>query len=87
MTELTDHTALTDREVRARLRAHQDGGPISRLFETGEITEETFIALAGVCADRCDRDGRDEEAEQVMDVAEYVQAVGERPAVPNWSTR
>ncbi|MFK0159047.1 hypothetical protein ACIQVK_44135 [Streptomyces sp. NPDC090493] len=79
-------TALTDHEVRARLRAHQDGGPISRLFETGEITDETFAAL-GMRADQCEKDGQDEEAEEVTDVAEYVQTVGERPAVPNWPTR
>ncbi|MFF8789170.1 hypothetical protein [Streptomyces sp. NPDC015125] len=80
MTELTDH------EVRARLRAHQDGGPISRLFETGEIAEETFAAL-GVRADRCDAEGLAEEAEQVSDVAEYVSTIGERPPVSNWPTR
>ncbi|MBK3639522.1 hypothetical protein [Streptomyces sp. MBT33] len=80
MTELTDH------DVRARLRAHQDGGPISRLFETGEIVEETFVAL-GMRADQCEAEGQAEEAEQVTDVVEYVSTVGERPPVPNWPTR
>ncbi|MCX5077755.1 hypothetical protein OG321_35390 [Streptomyces sp. NBC_00424] len=36
---------LTDTDVREILRPHRDGGPISRLYATGEITEDTGPAL------------------------------------------
>lgn len=76
-------TDLNDEDVRGILREHRDGGPISRLYATGEITEETIPAL-GVLSGELDDQGKNEEAERVCDVITYADAAGERPAVVGW---
>ncbi|MER5304575.1 hypothetical protein ABT039_34625 [Streptomyces lasiicapitis] len=77
---------LTDRQVREALRPYQDGGTLSALFETGEITEDTISAL-GVAMQNRDQLAEDQEADTLGDVLSYVDAAGERPPVPNWPTR
>ncbi|MFD3573860.1 hypothetical protein [Streptomyces sp. NPDC058644] len=77
---------LSDREVRERLREHQDGGPVSLLYETGAIGESLLPTL-GLRVDTLAEDGRDEDAERLGDVITYVAEIGERPAVPNWVNR
>ncbi|MFF3552912.1 hypothetical protein ACFYXL_05780 [Streptomyces tsukubensis] len=77
---------LSDHEVRAILRGHQDGGVISRLFETGAIEDDLLPAL-GEASERAEDQGDHEGAERIGDVMSYAVAVGDRPPVPNWPTR
>ncbi|OKH90486.1 hypothetical protein [Streptomyces uncialis] len=77
---------LTDHDVRALLRAHQDGGPISHLFETGEINDDTFPALSQA-AERLTEQGDHEGAETLCDAISYAAAAGDRPPVAGWPTR
>ncbi|GGR70953.1 MULTISPECIES: hypothetical protein [Streptomyces] len=77
---------MKDVQVRYILRHHRDGGPISRLYATGEITEHTDQALWARMADLT-LDGRDAEADQIRDVIDYVNAVGARPPVSGWTRR
>ncbi|WP_199570544.1 hypothetical protein [Streptomyces murinus] len=76
-------TDLNDQDVRDILRAHRDGGPISRLYATGEITEHTVPAINKRAGELFYED-QDEEAARLHDVIEYVTAVGARPAVARW---
>lgn len=76
-------TDLNDQAVRDILREHRDGGHISRLYATGEITDKTVPAL-GMLSTELDEQGKNEEAERVWDVMRYVNAAGERPAVDRW---
>ncbi|MFE9906436.1 hypothetical protein [Streptomyces achromogenes] len=62
---------MKDVQVRCILRHHRDGGPISRLYATGDLT----------------LDGRDADADQIRDVIDYVNQVGARPAVSGWTSR
>lgn len=75
---------LTDDDVRTILRAHRDGGPLSRLYATGETTSATVPAIGMAAADLED-DGRHQEADPLWDVLEYVTAVGDRPPVTGWT--
>ncbi|MGW4981270.1 hypothetical protein [Streptomyces mirabilis] len=59
------------------------GGPISRRYATGEITEETVPALSVLSTD-FDDEGNDEESERIFDVIHYVVEAGERPQVSGW---
>lgn len=77
-----DH--LTDDLVRDILRSHRDGGPISRLYATGEITEDTIPAL-GVHSAMLEQDGRQDAAEPVNAVILYARDAGERPPVAGWT--
>ncbi|MEV6422477.1 hypothetical protein [Streptomyces sp. NPDC051662] len=70
--------SLTDNDVRRTLHPFRDGGVTSRLYATGEITEETVPAL-GVLSSELDERGEDETAERVADVISYADAAGERP--------
>ncbi|MEE6264927.1 hypothetical protein ACJ6WD_09630 [Streptomyces sp. VTCC 41912] len=74
---------MTDSAVRETLRPHRDGGPISRLYATGEITGETIPAL-GVKSGELDDAGDNEAAERLSDVIRYVDEAGERPPVRGW---
>lgn len=74
---------MTDNEVRDIIRPHRDGGPISRLYATGEITDDTIPAL-GVLAGTLDNQAQHTEAERVGDVIRYTRDAGERPPVPRW---
>ncbi|MEU4266298.1 hypothetical protein ACYCCF_30445 [Streptomyces argenteolus] len=74
---------LNDADVRETLRAHRDGGVVSRLYATGEITEGTVPAL-GVLSASLELAGQHEDADRVGDVITYAAAVGERPAVKGW---
>jgi hypothetical protein len=74
---------LKDQDVRDILRPHRDGGAISRLYATGEITEGTYPAL-GMLTVVLEEDRLHEEAERIGDVMSYVAAVDERPAVAGW---
>ncbi|MFI2434660.1 hypothetical protein [Streptomyces sp. NPDC018693] len=76
-------TAVNDAQVREILREHRDGGAISRLYATGEITEDTIPAL-GVLTYDLEQQGRDEDAERVGDVISYAHEAGERPPVDGW---
>lgn len=76
-------TDLSDAEVRAILREHRDGGPISRLYATGEITSNTVPAL-GMLSTDLDDEGRQAEADRVEDVIKYARAADERPPVNGW---
>jgi hypothetical protein len=76
---------LNDQDVRDILREHRDGGPISRLYATGEITEYTIPAIHKRVGELAYED-QDEEAERLQDVIGYVLAVGARPAVARWAT-
>ncbi|MGX1116372.1 hypothetical protein RKD37_001735 [Streptomyces ambofaciens] len=79
---------LTDTELRNTLRPHTGrfGSPIARLHQTGEITEHTHSDLLNRAHD-LELDGRNHEADQLRDAAEYVFDVGCRPAVEEWATR
>lgn len=77
---------LTDERIREILRPHRDGGPISRLYATGEITTDTVPAL-GMHAHLLEEEGEHEAADQVDDVLLYAQAVGERPPVDGWTAK
>lgn len=77
-----DH--LTDADVRAILRDHRDGGPIARLYATGEITEDTIPAI-GLRLVELEERGEHETAERLGDVIRYALAAGERPAVRGWT--
>ncbi|MFE4609986.1 hypothetical protein ACFRK5_16805 [Streptomyces niveus] len=77
---------LTDNDVREILRSHRDGGPISRLYATGEITENTIPAL-GMLSTALDEKGQHETAERVADVISYADSVGERPPVNGWTSK
>ncbi|MFJ1657195.1 hypothetical protein [Streptomyces anthocyanicus] len=72
-----------DTQVRDIIRPHRDGGPISRLYATGEITDDTVPAL-GLCSSELEDQGRHEEADQVDDVLAYVVEAGNRPPVDRW---
>lgn len=77
---------LSDNDVREILRDHRDGGVISRLYATGEITEDTIPAL-GVLSAELDGRGEDETAERIADVITYADAAGERPPVKGWTSK
>ncbi|MFB6909154.1 hypothetical protein ACFCWB_33245 [Streptomyces bacillaris] len=77
---------LTDHDVRAALRTHQDGGPISALFETGEIGENTFAALDRRVQEVEDQ-GDQEAADRLGDILTYAVEAGERPPMSNWPIR
>ena len=70
---------LTETQIRDILRPHRDGGPISRLYATGEIGPDTIPEL-GVAA--AEFEGA--EADRLDDVIRYAAAVGERPPVARW---
>jgi hypothetical protein len=74
---------MRDTQVRDVIRPHRDGGPVSRLYATGEITADTIPAL-GVLAATLDEEGRHEEAERLGDVIRYARDAGERPPVTRW---
>ncbi|MGV9761670.1 hypothetical protein ACWDUC_38525 [Streptomyces tricolor] len=74
---------LTEDEVREILREHRDGGAISRLYATGEITEDA-VPVLGMLSTQLEEDGRGEDAERVGDVLNYVLVAGERPPVVGW---
>lgn len=76
---------MNDAQVRGILRAHRDGGPISRLYATGEISADTIPAL-GIAAGLLELDGQDTEAERLDDVIRYARDAGERPPVQRWVT-
>ncbi|MEV5677053.1 hypothetical protein [Streptomyces sp. NPDC052179] len=76
-------TDINDAAVREILRPHRDGGVISRMYATGEITDATIPAL-GMLADQLHLDSRDEESDRLDDVIDYVRAAGERPSVTGW---
>ncbi|MEV8015673.1 hypothetical protein AB0O76_04800 [Streptomyces sp. NPDC086554] len=79
---------LSDHDVRERLRAHQGSGPISRLFETGEIVDGAELQTAlSLRMDALEDDGKHAEAESLGDVLTYVCDVMDRPPVPNWVNR
>jgi hypothetical protein len=79
---------MTDAELRTILRSHAGrfGSPIHRLATTGEITEHTHPALLDRLV-QLELDGRGYDADLIRDAAEYVLAVGCRPAVAQWTTR
>ncbi|CAL9662408.1 hypothetical protein [Streptomyces sp. enrichment culture] len=78
---------MKDVKVRYNLRHHRDGdGPISRLYETGEITEHTDQALRDRMVDLV-LHARDAETDLIGDVIGYVTQVGARPPVPGWTRR
>jgi hypothetical protein len=77
-----DH--LTDDLVRDILRPHRDGGPISRLYATGEITEDTIPALGVHCV-MLEQEGRHSVADPVNAVMLYARDAGERPPVAGWT--
>ncbi|MEV0126381.1 hypothetical protein AB0I16_33355 [Streptomyces sp. NPDC050703] len=79
-------TDMADNRVRTLLRAHQDGGAISRLYETGRIDEETFPAL-DLLISKVEDGGNTPEAERLTAVLAYTMTIGERPDVPNWVNR
>jgi hypothetical protein len=74
---------VNDARVRDIIRAHRDGGPISRLYATGEISPDTIPAL-GVAAGLLELDGQQAESERLGDVIRYARDAGERPPVPRW---
>lgn len=77
---------LTDTDVHEILRPLRDGGALSRLYATGEITEDTIPAL-GVLSSELDERGEHETAERVADVITYAAAVGERPSANGWTSK
>lgn len=79
-------TPMTDTQVRGIIEPHQDGGPISRLYATGEIDDDTIPALGLAEAELADA-GRDEEADQISDVIRYVRDAGTRPPLTRWIYR
>lgn len=74
---------LSDHDVREVLRPHRDGGPLSRLYAQGEITEATYPAL-GMLSVHLEEAGRHGEAERIAEVMWYVAVAGERPAAARW---
>ncbi|WP_406119680.1 hypothetical protein [Streptomyces anulatus] len=76
-------TDINDAAVREILRPHRDGGHISRLYATGEITGDTIQAI-GTAADRLYADGQHMERDRLEDVISYVREAGERPPVTGW---
>ncbi|MFD7070376.1 hypothetical protein ACFV97_24435 [Streptomyces sp. NPDC059913] len=78
--------SLTDDDVRTILRDHRDGGTVSRLYATGEITADTIPAL-GVLSVELDDRGEHETAERVADVIAYADSAGERPPVKGWTSK
>ncbi|MFD3907977.1 hypothetical protein HXS80_06320 [Streptomyces sp. CB04723] len=62
---------ISDAGVRDILHRHRDGGAISRLYATGEITEHTATTV-GVAADHLDLDAQHLEAVRLLHVIEYV---------------
>jgi hypothetical protein len=76
---------MNDRQIRNIIRAHRDGGPISRLYATGEITPDTIPAL-GTLAAQLEDAGDHNEAERLDDVIRYAQDAGQRPPVQRWIT-
>jgi hypothetical protein len=74
---------MTDTQVRDIIGPHQGGGPISRLYTTGEIDDDTIPALGLTEAELADA-GRDEEADQIGDVIRYVRDAGPRPPLTRW---
>lgn len=74
---------MTDAQVRDIIRAHRDGGPISRLYATGEISTDTIPAL-GIAAGLLELDGQQAESERLDDVIRYARDAGERPPVTRW---
>ncbi|MGI5451293.1 hypothetical protein ACQEVM_37125 [Streptomyces sp. CA-243310] len=77
---------LTDTDVREILRPHRDGGPISRLYATGEITDDTVPAL-GMLSVELDEQELHESGERVGDVIAYARGAGERPPVNGWTSK
>jgi hypothetical protein len=77
---------VPDNRVRTVLRAYQDDGPISRLFETGRIDGDLLPALDHLINEVEDR-GEYEEAGRLTAVLDYAVTIGERPEVPNWVNR
>ncbi|MFD7884063.1 hypothetical protein ACFV3N_16690 [Streptomyces bauhiniae] len=77
---------LTDAQVRTVLRPHRDGGPISRLYATGEIGPGLHTALTDLASKLYATD-QDEESQKIEDVIGYVRAVGGRPPVRGWLDR
>jgi len=77
---------LTDSRVRDILRSHRDGDSISRLYATGEITEETIPAL-GILSCQLEEKGHHETAENIHDVILYARDTGERPPVRGWTDK
>ncbi|MFE0187700.1 hypothetical protein [Streptomyces sp. NPDC058989] len=75
--------ALTEAEVQEITQPIRDGGPISRLYATGEIQEDLFAALDEAAANEVN----DERYKRIMDVVTYVQEAGERPPVAGWMAR
>ncbi|MFJ2783698.1 MULTISPECIES: hypothetical protein [unclassified Streptomyces] len=75
---------MADAEVRAILRPHRDGGPVSRLYAAGEITPETRTALGRLFV-ALRRAGDQRSANQVLDVLAWVYDIGERPSPPGWT--
>ncbi|MFJ9207510.1 hypothetical protein [Streptomyces sp. NPDC102264] len=78
--------SLTDNDVRKILHPFRDGGVISRLYATGEITEDTIPAL-GMLSVELDEMGQHETADWVADVISYADSVGERPPVKGWTSK
>ncbi|GHH30108.1 hypothetical protein [Streptomyces rubradiris] len=76
---------MTEQQIRDILRPYRDGGSISRLYATGEISEHTIPALVDLMAS-LDLDDRDTEIDQIHDVIDYVTQVGCRPPVTRWTT-
>lgn len=76
---------MRDAQIRDIIRPHRDGGPISRLYATGEITDDTIPAL-GFTAALLEDEGRHTEADRFDDVIRYARDAGERPPVPRWIT-
>lgn len=74
---------LSDSDVRDILKPHRDGGPISRLYACGEITDETIPAL-GVLAACLDMAGASTAAEALFSVVRYARDAGVRPPVRGW---
>lgn len=77
-------STITQAEIRDILRPHRDGGPISRLYATGEITSDTIPAL-GVLAASLEDSGHQPQADRVDDVIRYARDAGERPPIPRWT--
>ncbi|MER8030675.1 hypothetical protein ABTZ78_17150 [Streptomyces bauhiniae] len=75
---------MNDAQIRDILRPHRDGGPISRLYATGEITEGVALAL-GFRAFELEERGLHGQADLLGDVIAYVQAVGFRPPLRRWT--
>lgn len=74
---------MNDAQVRDIVRAHRDGGPISRLYATGEISADTIPAL-GVAAGLLELDGQQTESERLDGVIRYARDAGERPPATRW---